>query len=270
MPESPVRTQKRLRLIACEIAFRELCYLASQSVNIVDLEFMPKGLHDIPKDRMQARLQERIDAVPADQYEAILLGYGRCNDGIVGLTARTRPLVVPRAHDCITFFMGDRHRYRRYFDENPGTFYRTTGWSERDFVRDREKQEGVMTRLGLGRSYEEYVAQYGEENAKFILAMTSGWMENYKRIAYIDMGVAEHLGHAEAARQQALERGWTFDHLAGNLDLLRRLLDGPWDPADFLIVQPGSRIVARNDHYVLGADATAPAGAPQGPATTAS
>ena len=39
---------------------------------------------------MLAELQAAVDAVdPAAGYEAMLLGYARCNDGLVGLTART-------------------------------------------------------------------------------------------------------------------------------------------------------------------------------------
>jgi hypothetical protein len=36
----------RLRIVACEIFFRELCHLASRSPRKVDVEFLPKGLHD--------------------------------------------------------------------------------------------------------------------------------------------------------------------------------------------------------------------------------
>ena len=36
----------RLKLIACEVLYRELCAAVARSVNQVDLEFLPKGLHD--------------------------------------------------------------------------------------------------------------------------------------------------------------------------------------------------------------------------------
>jgi hypothetical protein len=242
---------KHLKLIGCEIVYREVCHLVARSPNLVDVEFLPKGLHDIETERMRARLQERIDAVPADRYEAILLAYARCNDGLVDVRARDLPLVLPRAHDCVTLFFGDRHRYREYFDAHPGTYYYTSGW----FERNRATEEGgVMKQLGLGRSYEQYVAEYGEENAKFIMEMTGGWTANYTQITYIDMGVAEHLGYRDRARQLAHERGWTFDPVTGDLGLLSRLINGPWDPQEFLIVTPTRRITARNDHYVLGVE----------------
>ena len=37
----------RLKLIACKIFYRELCAVVARSIHQVDIEFLPKGLHDI-------------------------------------------------------------------------------------------------------------------------------------------------------------------------------------------------------------------------------
>ena len=86
------------KLIGCEILFREICACASVSANVIDIEIMPKGLHDVGEEKMSAMLQARIDAVDADKYDAILLCYGLCNYGTKGLHAAL-PMVIPRAHD---------------------------------------------------------------------------------------------------------------------------------------------------------------------------
>jgi len=40
----------RLKLICCEMYFRKVRSVVAESVNIVDFEFMPNGLHDfIPR-----------------------------------------------------------------------------------------------------------------------------------------------------------------------------------------------------------------------------
>ncbi|HTZ51406.1 MAG TPA: DUF1638 domain-containing protein, partial [Spirochaetia bacterium] len=109
---------RRRKFIGCEIIYREACWLAATSPLLVDVEFLRKGLHDLETQDMVSRVQAAIDAVdPYANYEAILLGYARCNDGLVGVTARDIPLVLPRAHDCITFFFGSRSAYRGYFDQ---------------------------------------------------------------------------------------------------------------------------------------------------------
>lgn len=64
-----------LKVIACEIAARELYYTASRSRNVIDLEFLSQGHHDTPATGRED-IQNRINAVPAGKYDAILLGSG--------------------------------------------------------------------------------------------------------------------------------------------------------------------------------------------------
>lgn len=120
----------RLKLISCEVLYREMCFAIARSPHQVDVEFLPKGLHDLGSEPMRRRLQECVDRVDA-QFEAVLMGYALCGNGLVGLCARAVPIVIPRAHDCIALLMGSRQRYQAYFDENPGVYFRSTGWLER-------------------------------------------------------------------------------------------------------------------------------------------
>ncbi len=253
MIETPAKT---LKFIGCEIIYREACLLASRSEYRIDVEFLHKGLHDLETPDMRARLQQAIDAANADGlYEAILLGYARCNDGLVGVTARDVPLVIPRAHDCITFFFGSRAAYKKYFDERPGTYYLTTGWSERNTAPDGYDQpaygqQGVMGKLGLTESYDEMVSKYGRENADFIRETMGDWMKNYSHMLYLKMGACDEGPLIAEARARAERNGWSFEQRDGDWTLLEKLFNGDWDD-DFAIVPPGGRIVARNDETVL-------------------
>ena len=121
----------RLKLITCEIFYREFCSVMARSPNTVDMEFLPKRLHDIGVEGMRTRLQAALDCVDDPRYEAVLMGYALCNNGVVGLTAGKYPLVIPRAHDCITLFLGSAERYLEYFNNHPGVYFETTGWIER-------------------------------------------------------------------------------------------------------------------------------------------
>lgn len=242
--------EKRYRLIACEIAYRELCLCVAQARAVVDLDFLRKGLHDIETGRMRAAIQERIDVCDGELYAAVLLGYGLCNNGVVGLVARDVPIVIPRGHDCITFFMGSKERYRAYFDSHPGTFYLTSGWCERDFADD---EEGVTVQLGINRTYEEYVEQYGEENARFIMESLGGWEKSYSRVTYIEMGLDGGSRYEQEARAGAEENGWEFERIEGKWGLLKNLAGGAWDDEAFLVVPPGCRIEATGDETIFRA-----------------
>ena len=240
----------KLKFIGCEIIYREACLLAARSPCAVDVQFLRKGLHGVETGEMLATVQSAVDQVP-DGYEAVILGYARCSDGVVGLTARQVPVVVPRAHDCITFFFGGRRAYGEYFDAHPGTYYRSTGWLERGSGDEAERGE-MAGRLGLSRSYEELVEKYGKDNADYIAQTMGRWVENYDNLCYLEMGVCDERPFVEAARAEAAGRGWNFDHREGDWTLLEKLFFGRWDD-DFVVLRPGEKLIARNDERVLDA-----------------
>lgn len=243
----------RLKALVCEVAYREVCFCAAKSRNIVDLDFITQGLHDLEATDMCARLQKEVDDTDAEKYDAIVLVYGLCNNGIVGLEAREIPIIIPRAHDCITFFLGSKEDYRSHFDNNPGTYYVTTGWKERDSVNLEQVEDAKMSQLGLSRTYQEYVEKYGEDNAKFLMEVTGSWTDNYKQYTYIEMGLADFLGYDQETEDEARQRGWTFEKRHGELGLFQRLVDGEWDDKDFLTVEPGQAVCSSYDEAIIGA-----------------
>ena len=235
----------RVKAICCEVMFREICHLAARSPNQVELEFLPKGLHDLKSASMRARLQDHVDAASRAGCEAVVLAYALCGNGLAGLRATSVPLIVPRAHDCIALFMGSRHRYQQYFEANPGVYFKTSGWIERG--------ETSSQITGFGSEMAELAAKYGEENAAYLYEELHRYREHYSKFTYIDMGVVPDGRFEEQTRAGAAERGWEFEKLAGDLSLLRRLVDGDWSDADFLTVQRGQYIAPTYDDRVIEA-----------------
>lgn len=230
-----------LKLISCEIFYREMCAVAAQSPHRVDIEFLPKGLHDLPPGDMSAKVQAAIDAVPDGIYDAVLLGYGLCNNGLSGVTARDCPLILPRAHDCITLFLGSRQRYRDYFDRHPGTYFLTSGWLERGESSGDLADFSVQQQLGMNLTMQELVEQYGEDNAEYLYETLCEGTRNYERFTWIPMGV-EPEGMEQVARQKAEEKQWQFETVPGDLSLIRKLVDGDWNNHDFLTVPPNRSV----------------------------
>lgn len=241
---------KRLKVIACEIAFRELCFCASQSRNIIDFSFMTKGLHDKGAEKMREALQEEIDQVDTQKYEAILLGYGLCSCGVVGLCSKL-PLVIPKAHDCVTFFLGSKERYAEFFEGNTGSYIYSPGWIERD-IAHADIEDSITTKLGMNKKYEEYVEEFGEENAQYLMEMFEGYKESYDKVVFINTLVGDVELYRQKLQEKAASNGWKAEEIAGNTSLLQKFLDADWNEEDFTVILPEHEIVATNDAQIIG------------------
>lgn len=242
----------KLLVIACDVLARPVYLCAARSPHVVDIRLFARGLHNEP-GKLRDILQHEIDGVEPG-YDAIVLGYGLCGGATAGIAARSVPLALPRAHDCITLFLGARERYEEEFSAS------TTYWYVNDQV---ERNQGYNAKsIGLGVTGDndddmeairaEYVEKYGEDNADYLMEIMGAWKTHYQRAAFVGMGVADEGASVAYAREQAERRGWAFDQLEGSLVLLRKLIDGDWDE-DILTIQPGERLAMSWDEGVVKA-----------------
>jgi len=225
---------KRLQLIACKVLQREAYSCAARSRNVVDIVLMEQGLHDEP-DRLRREVQkalERTHDIQGRPYDASLLGYGLCSNGVVGLGAEI-PIVIPRAHDCITVLLGAKERYQEYFDSHRGVYWYSPGWIESGKQPCRERYEKLL---------EEYTHKYGADNAKYLMEVEQTWIKEYQWTTFVDWGLVEADDYRAFTRQCAAFLGWEYDELKGDAGLMQRFVDGLWNAEEFLIVEPGQRI----------------------------
>ena len=210
-------------VIACEVMRKELEFFAKEETNI-EFRFMEQGLHNTPK-QMPALIQEQVDQVQ-DYASQIILGYGFCSNGAVGVSAPKQPLILPKAHDCIALFMGSRNVYSSYFKENTGTYYLTSGWID---------CEGHP----LGFLENKYVPKMGREKAEWGIKME---MKDYNSLLFIDNQILDVKAQKEEAKANAHYFDLEYKELLAKTDLLKKIAIGPYDAEDFFIFQPGETI----------------------------
>jgi len=203
-----------LKIIACETLKDEIQHLAPD----IETEWVKGGLHDFP-DKMRAEINERIAATPGKR--TILLGYGRCSNGTVGLKAGPHRLILPAIDDCISLLLGSRRRYLEEFTAHPGTYYYTRGWIEE--LEDPYQE------------YEKMIPRIGEEMARETALMI---MESYTRLVLVETGTYDMEKCERYVEKVANFYDLPIEMLAGNMRLFRKLVDGPWD-AEFVVVEPG-------------------------------
>jgi len=225
----------RLQLIACKVMQKEAYLCAAYSKNTVDIVFLPQGLHNEP-DKLRSELQEAVEVTvdaKSRPYDATLLGYGLCSNGIVGLNAKI-PIVVPRAHDCITLLLGSKEKYQHYFDSHKGVYWYSNGWIATETQPGKERYEETL---------KEYIQKYGPDNAEYLMEMEQNWMKEYNWATFIDWQLATSEHDKQYTKKCAEFMNWKYDEIKADRTLMQKFVDGDWNENEFLIVKPGQKII---------------------------
>lgn len=230
-----------LKLISCNVFQREASWCIARTPHVIDPEYTELGEH-ARSAGLRELIQSRIDATEASgrNYDAILVLFGLCGNATVGLRARRTKLVMPRAHDCCTILLGSRAKFVEHFGDAPSTPFSSVGYLERGSYFLRTNDDGGSS-VQLGDSYQALVDKYGEEDAKYI------WSEMHPenhaaKAVFIDLPETSHLGLAEQFKAKAAEAGKEAVKLEGNIRLISNLINGDWDPQEYLTVPPAGEI----------------------------
>ena len=154
----------------------------------------------------------------------LLIGYGLCGNGILGIQARRKPLILPAVHDCISLFLGSADLYYEELRKEPGTFFLCPGLIEIG-----------ETPLGL---HDEYKAKYGASTAKWLIEEQ---FKNYKRMVLIDTKSCSMHNYRVETKKNAKFLGLQYQEIPGSLTFFKKLLSGNWDH-DFIVIEKDQEI----------------------------
>jgi len=211
-------------LLACEMIRKELNALMEKQPFPGEVVWMEKGLHEYP-DRLRTALQREIDARDG-KIDYIVLVYGLCGNGIIGLKAEKSRLVIPLFDDCIRALLS--LEANEEIEVDPRALYYTDEWMD----------TGVSMLMGA----ETYVERYGEKKAlKIIKAM----LKNYKRATFLETGLYNIESAAEKIRPTTEKIGLTIDRAPASFRVYDALLSGRWDK-EFLVTEPGETVTEQH------------------------
>ncbi len=221
------QAQEQRTIIACAIFKPELEHLRQEQGSAVQIIYLEQSMHRAPH-LMPDRIQEQVDQA-AVQAKQIVLCYGLCSNGIVGVKAPEQGLILSKAHDCIALFLGSVQEYNRLSRQFPGSYYLTRGWIEEN-------------KDPLGTMENEYVPRLGRETAKW---GAKEELKHYTHFVFIDTGLDPEQELRSRARENADFFGKQYMEINVDLNYLRQILFGPYDGQKFYLLKPGEQVQQR-------------------------
>ena len=232
---------KKIYVIACAVLARDMKEIARELGLELEFTFLEAGLHENPH-KLNKKVQEAIDTIAGNRDgDRIIIGYGVCGKGTVGLAARDIPLVIPRVHDCIALFLGGDQAYQEQFKRFPGTYYLSAGWCEEkaEPVSQRRKKAWFGNRQLV---YEDLKNSHGQKTADHTFAFLNSWQKNYQRAAFIETRSGQAPKYESMAKDMAKAYGWQFERITGDQGLLRQMMTTTASTSRVLVVPPGHAI----------------------------
>jgi hypothetical protein len=205
----------KCHVIACKVMEEEMRRCQRKDTTFV---FLDQGLHMTPK-LLREKVQQEVDKASRTDDDFVLIGYGLCGNGILGVQARGKPLILPAIHDCISLFLGSGERYYKEFRKESGTFFLSPGWID-----------GGETPLSL---YEEYKTKYEADTAKW---MIEEQFKDYKRVVLIDTKISPIDEYRVETKKNADFLGLQYGEIQGSPNFFKKFLTGNWDH-DFIVTE---------------------------------
>jgi len=219
-------------VLACDVFADEIAKMQiERGVCLHSVTWLEMGLHDHPP-RLRQAVEEAVAQIEADaSVEVILLAYGLCGQGLLGVRAGRCPLVLPRAADCVAVLLGGDARREALLRDNPHTYFYTPGWVRGHRVPGPDRESHIRA---------QYAGRHDAETIEDLVEADREAFAPYQTACYVDLTNDDK---AEAYAQRCAEcLGWRFRREQGDPSLLLSLLSGSWDAKDFLFVPSGHRI----------------------------
>ena len=235
------------KIIACNI-FRKEIETLMDDININNhVIFIEQGLHNTPP-KMREKLQQVILALEEDsdflnKYEGIVLLYGLCGNGTLGLKTKKVKLIIPRAHDCMALFLGSKERYKNIIDNNKGVYWYNHAWIDQTPMPSKKQMEISK------RDYYEY---YDEDNAEYLYELEVQSLMQYRYGVFIKSPLVDNEPYKDFMLNEVCnEFNWEYKEYEGNNTVIENIVNSIFKEQEVLILNPNEEVGLSLDLDIL-------------------
>jgi YHS domain-containing protein len=193
-------------------------------------------------EKLKIEIQKILDEMTYD-YKAVVLVFGLCGGALNGIKTNGLTVIVPKVHDCISFFLGSAKKYSTLFSEYGGKAY----WFTKSFL----KQGFLPTPQMYEKKRAEFAEQFDEDSADYLVEMEKESLLNYHTCSVVDDKSCPCEELEKAAKACADAYGWTTHCHEIQDEFFIKIASGEYDEDEFLIVPPFKTIVQSNDENIL-------------------
>ncbi|TVP75808.1 MAG: DUF1638 domain-containing protein, partial [Puniceicoccaceae bacterium] len=176
------------------------------------------------------------------RIDAIILAYGLCGNGLIGIRAGQCPLILPRAHDCISILLGGIVPHATILKENPATYFYSPGWIRGKRVPGPDREAHLRA---------TYATRYADDPEMIddLVEADQEVFAHHNCAAYVD--ITDNAEAENYCQGCAHHLNWEFRRIPGDATLLQDLIDGHWDATRYLTVPPGQTIALSGDSKLI-------------------
>lgn len=241
----------RYLYIICAVIKDEMYTLLHKNGKDSMLWELPAQLHDQPVmlcEELRKQL-EKADALPTSQedpkqgIDGIVLAMGLCGGALDGIRTGRHPVFIPRAHDCVTLYLGSKERYDKLFDQYNGRAY----WFTLAFM----KQGCLPTKERFEEMHKIYAEHYDEENAEYLVDLEKAALREYRVLSRVDSLASPNIELVRVCAECSRDNGWSIESHDIDLRLFKSMAEGRFPQEEFLRVPPRCTVSQTNDSRVI-------------------
>jgi hypothetical protein len=207
-------------ILACRTVAHELTSAVRRTGAPYPVCWVAPEMHCKP-DKLREEVQATLDRL--ENVETVILAFGLCGNGLIGVRSEGARLVLPKTEDCISLLLGSQERRSMLAREAP-RYYLTRGWLESE--------------KNIAEEYDYCVRKFGAQRGRRLMRTM---LKGYRYFTFIETGGYDSAPYI--ARMEALARDMGLGHqvIEGSPRFFEKLVTGPWDE-EFVVVGPGCPI----------------------------